>query len=184
MPDAEYPRLRVVLADSKYHNQGLRAWLRGHRRRYAVGVVSRPEAASGFVPLWKRWVVERTLAWLGRYRRLGRDHVRLAETSAAMVQLGAIYHTLRRLRPAKPRYRWSTRAGTRPGPPFCSASPVEPCARSSVSWDCTSRPLWKPTKATCPWRTGCRPRDTYQSRLETSWTRDLCNRRAGTLFTT
>src|SRR5437763_149707 len=83
LPGAAFPRLRVVLADSKYHNRGLYAWLRGHRRRYAVEVVSRPAGAAGFTPLRKRWVVERTLAWLGRYRRLGRDHERLAETSAA-----------------------------------------------------------------------------------------------------
>jgi putative transposase len=109
MPGAEYPRLRVVLADSKYHNHGLYAWLRGHRRRYAVEVVSRPAGAAGFRPLRKRWVVERTLAWLGRYRRLGRDHERSAETSEAMVHLSALHHTLRQLRPTKPRYRFRYR---------------------------------------------------------------------------
>jgi putative transposase len=109
LPGREFPRLRVVLADSKYHNHGLYAWLRGHRRRYALEVVSRPAGAAGFRPLRKRWVVERTLAWLGRYRRLGRDHERLAETSAAMVQLSALHHTLRQLRPSKPRDRFRYR---------------------------------------------------------------------------
>jgi putative transposase len=113
MPGAEFPRLRVVLADSKYHNHGLYAWLRGHRRRYAVEVVSRPAGAGGFRPLRQRWVVERTLAWLGRYRRLGRDHERSAETSEAMVQLSALHHTLRQLRPTKPRYRFRYRRAKR-----------------------------------------------------------------------
>ena len=109
MPSRDYPRLEVVLADSKYHNHELSAWLRSHRRRYRVQVVSRAEGVTGFVPLPKRWVVERTLAWLGRYRRLGRDHERLAETSTAMVQLSALHHTLRRLRPTKPRHRFRYR---------------------------------------------------------------------------
>ncbi len=109
LPGRDFPRLRVVLADSKYHNHDLYAWLRSQRRRYRVEVVSRPEGVAGFVPLRKRWVVERTLAWLGRYRRLGRDHERLAETSAAMIQLSALHHTLRQLRPTKPRYRFRYR---------------------------------------------------------------------------
>ena len=109
MPGTDFPRLEVVQADSKYHNHELSAWLRSHRRRYRVQVVSRAEGVTGFVPLPKRWVVERTLAWLGRYRRLGRDHERLAETSTAMVQLSALHHTLRRLRPTKPRHRFRYR---------------------------------------------------------------------------
>lgn len=109
MPGRDFPRLRVVLADSKYHNHGLYAWLRSHRRRYRVEVVSRPEGVARFVPLRKRWVVERTLAWLGCYRRLGRDHERLAETSAAMIQVSALHHTLRQLRPTRPRHRFRYR---------------------------------------------------------------------------
>jgi putative transposase len=116
MPGAEFPRLRLVLADSKYHNHDLYAWLRVHRRRYRVQVVSRPAGATGFVPLKKRWVVERTLAWLGRYRRLGRDHERRAETSAAMVQLSALHHTLRQLCPTRPRYRFRYRRTKRKVP--------------------------------------------------------------------
>jgi putative transposase len=113
MPTAEFPRLRVVLADGKYHNHRLYAWLREHRRRYAPEVVSRPAGAAGFTPLRKRWVVERTLGWLGRYRRLGRDHERLTETSAAMVQLSALHHTLRQLRPTEPRDRFRYRRAKR-----------------------------------------------------------------------
>jgi len=46
-------------------------------------------------------VVERTFAWLGRYRRLGRDHEHTPESSRAMVQVAGAQHLLRRLRPRK-----------------------------------------------------------------------------------
>jgi len=70
MPGTDFPRLEVVQADSKYHNHELSAWLRSHRRRYRVQVVSRAEGVTGFVPLPKRWVVERTLAWLSKCRAI------------------------------------------------------------------------------------------------------------------
>jgi putative transposase len=99
MPGRDYPRLRVMWGDGKYHNYELYDWLSVHRRPYRVAVVNRPEGAEGWVKLPKRWVVERTFAWLGRYRRLSKDYEKLAETSAAMVQVCAIHHMLRRLKP-------------------------------------------------------------------------------------
>lgn len=56
-------------------------------------VIKRPDNAHGFVILPRRWVVERTFAWLGRYRRLSKDYEVLSATSeawiyAAMVRLG------------------------------------------------------------------------------------------------
>jgi putative transposase len=99
MPGCDYPRLRVVWGDGKYHNYELYDWVAVHRRPYQVAVVNRPPGAEGWVTLPKRWVVERTFAWLGRYRRLSKDYEKLAETSAAMVQVSAIHHMLRRLKP-------------------------------------------------------------------------------------
>jgi putative transposase len=99
MPSQDYPRLRVVWGDGKYHNYGLYAWVRENRRLYDVAVVNRPADAKGFVLLPKRWVVERTFAWLGRYRRLSKDYERLSSTSAAMVKISGIHHLLRRLAP-------------------------------------------------------------------------------------
>jgi putative transposase len=101
MPGRDYPRLRVVWGDSKYHNYDLYDWLSVHRRPYRVAVVHRPAGSEGWVKLPKRWVVERTFAWLGRYRRLSKDYEKLTETSAAVVQISAIHHMLRRLKPAK-----------------------------------------------------------------------------------
>jgi putative transposase len=97
----DFPRLEVVFADSKYHNYGLYDWLRNHHRRYRLEVVSRVTGETKFVPLPIRWVVERTFAWLGRYRRLSKDYEHLPESSEAMVQLGAVHHMLRRLKPKR-----------------------------------------------------------------------------------
>jgi putative transposase len=101
MPGRSYPRLKIVWGDNKYHNYELYDWLKIHRRPYRVVPVSRPADAEGWVKLPKRWVVERTLAWLGRYRRLSKDYEKLTETSAAMVQVSAIHHMLRRLKAKK-----------------------------------------------------------------------------------
>jgi len=99
MPGRYYPRLKVIWGDGKYHNYALYDWLSIHRRPYRVAVVNRPAGAAGWVQLPKRWVVERTFAWLGRYRRLSKDYEKLTATSAAMVQVSAIHHMLRRLKP-------------------------------------------------------------------------------------
>jgi len=99
MPGWYYPRLQVVWGDGKYHNYELYDWLSLHRRPYTVAVVNRPPAAEGWVKLPKRWVVERTFAWLGRYRRLSKDYEHLPESSEAVVKIASIHYYLRRLRP-------------------------------------------------------------------------------------
>ena len=66
---------------------------------YRIEVVSRPPGSVGYVKLPRRWVVERTFAWLGRYRRLSRDYERYADSSEAMVQVSSIHRMLRLLKP-------------------------------------------------------------------------------------
>lgn len=97
----DFPRLQRVYADGKYHNYDLYNWLSLHRRRYRLRVVSRPADEPRFVPLSQRWVVERTFAWLGRYRRLSKDYEHTPAASAAVVKVAAIHHMLRRLRPPR-----------------------------------------------------------------------------------
>ena len=97
----DFPRLRVVYADNKYHNHDLYAWLSKHHRAYRVEVVSRRRGETGFRPLKVRWVVERTFAWLGRYRCLSKDYEHTPESGETVVRLAAIHHLLRRLRPAR-----------------------------------------------------------------------------------
>jgi putative transposase len=92
-------RLEVIWGDTKYHNHALEGWLVAHPGGYRIGVVGRPAGSVGYVKLPKRWVVERTFAWLGWYRRLSRDYERYADSSEAMVQVSSIHRMLRRLKP-------------------------------------------------------------------------------------
>jgi transposase len=98
----EYPRLEVVWADNKYHNHELNEWKKRQRELpWRLEVVSRPEGAKGFVLLPKRWVVERTFAWLGRARRLSKDYERWTESSESMIRLRAIQNILHRSAPKR-----------------------------------------------------------------------------------
>jgi putative transposase len=97
MPSKAFPRLEEVQADNKYHNHELDRWLRVHHRGYDVVVVSREPGERRFVPLKSRWVVERTFAWLGRYRRLSKDYEHTPSSSEVVVKIAAIHHYLRRL---------------------------------------------------------------------------------------
>lgn len=106
----EYPRLRVVWADGKYHNHALRAWKEAQQNLpWELQVVSRPEGAQGFVLLPKRWVVERTFAWLGRARRLSKDYERRTDSSECMIRIRAIQGILNRSLPKQyqPPFKYS-----------------------------------------------------------------------------
>lgn len=92
-------RLELVGADGNYHNHRLDRWLRKARVGYVIQVVSRPPGVKGFVKLPRRWVVERSFAWLGRYRRNSRDYEWHPHSSEAMLRLGSIHRMLRILRP-------------------------------------------------------------------------------------
>lgn len=100
----QFPRLEVVWGDSKYHNHALNDWLASERDklRWKLEIVSRPPDATGFVLLPRRWVVERTFAWLGRSRRLSKDYERRTDSSESMVRISAIRLLLNRLSPGKP----------------------------------------------------------------------------------
>lgn len=95
----DFPRLRVVFADAKYHNYALYDWLSLHRRPYRLEIVSRPKGETAFKPLPVRWVVERTYSWQRRYRALSKDYEHTPESSEAMIRIAAIHHLLQRLRP-------------------------------------------------------------------------------------
>jgi len=98
----DYPRLEVVWADNKYHNHALNAWKEQHEELlWRLEVVSRPIGAKGFVLLHKRWVVERTIAWLGRARRLSKDYERRTDSSESMVRIRAIQLLLNRSAPCR-----------------------------------------------------------------------------------
>jgi putative transposase len=94
-------RLELLWGDGKYHNHHLDGWLVETKAGYRIEVVSRPAGSVGFVKLPRRWVVERTFAWLGRYRRNSRDYERFAESSEAMIKVSSIHRMLRLLKPDK-----------------------------------------------------------------------------------
>src|SRR5713101_7510160 len=96
----EFPRLELLWADSAYGRYGLPEWVDGHRR-YALHIVSRPDGSKGFVLLVRRWVVERTFGWLGRYRRLSKDYERRNDSGEAMVKIASIHVMLQRLAPSQ-----------------------------------------------------------------------------------
>jgi putative transposase len=95
----KFPRLRALFADNKYNNRALDAWMEQRGVGYRLEISSKPPDQEGFVPLKVRWVVERTFAWLGRYRRLSKDYEYKTSHSEAWVQISTIHMMLRRLRP-------------------------------------------------------------------------------------
>jgi putative transposase len=92
-------RLEVVRGDAKYRNHSLDDWLARTKASYAVEVVERPPGSVGFVKVPKRWVVERTFAWIGRCRRNSRDYELYEHSSEAVVMVGAIHRMLKLLKP-------------------------------------------------------------------------------------
>jgi putative transposase len=92
-------RLELIWADGKYHNPHLNGWLVRTKAGYEIEVVSRPPGSKGFVKLPRRWVVERTFAWLGRYRRNSRDYEWFPESSESMIRISSIHRMLRLLKP-------------------------------------------------------------------------------------
>jgi putative transposase len=107
----EHPRLTTIFGDNKYHNHQLAAWLETNRPDWRIEVKMRPEGTTGFTPVRKRWVVERTNAWNGRYRRHSKDYERKVESSAAMIQVSQTNLMLRRLAPPDDQqFRYRARA--------------------------------------------------------------------------
>ena len=90
-----YSRLMVVFADSAYDR--LAALLACFLLGLTLVVIRRLAGTKGFVLLPRRWVAERTLGWLGRWRRLAREYEELPEVSETMVKLAMIRLMLHRL---------------------------------------------------------------------------------------
>ena len=90
-----FPRLKLIWADGAYAGQ-LIEWV-GKMCQWVLEIVRRCDKAVGFHVLPRRWVVERTFGWLGRYRRLSRDYEYLTDTSETMIQIAMIQLMLRRL---------------------------------------------------------------------------------------
>jgi putative transposase len=92
-------RLELIWADGKYHNRHLDGWMTRTGAGYTIEVISRPPGSKGFVRLRRRWVVERTFAWIGRYRRNSRDYEWYPHSSESMIRISSIHRMLRLLKP-------------------------------------------------------------------------------------
>ena len=91
----QWPRLQLVWADAGSAGQ-LIEWVR-NLTGWVLEIVKRPRHSHQFEVWPRRWVVERTFAWLGRCRRLSKDYEALCETTEAWVNIAMIQLRLRRL---------------------------------------------------------------------------------------
>jgi putative transposase len=91
----KFPRLAGACGDSRYNDKTFIRRL--ERRGLTLEVKSRPPGSKGFVLLKRRWIVERTFAWLGFNRRLSKDYEKTVASSETRVRIAAIGMMLRRL---------------------------------------------------------------------------------------
>ena len=92
-----YPFLLKLYADGGHQGQQFKTALKTVVSGLNVEIVKRSDQAKGFVVLPKRWVVERTFAWLGRCRRLAKDWECLSRKALAFLKLASIRLMLRKL---------------------------------------------------------------------------------------
>lgn len=92
-----YPFLRKLYADGGYQGAEFRVAIARIMASIDVEIIKRSDRTKGFVILPRRWVVERTFAWLGRCRRLAKDWECLGHVARAFVQLASIRLMVRRL---------------------------------------------------------------------------------------
>jgi transposase len=92
-----YPFLRKLFADSAYQGPVFEGALAAILPRLDIEIVKRSDQAKGFVVQPRRWVVERTIAWLNRCRRLAKDWECLNRNALAFLKLASIRLMLRKL---------------------------------------------------------------------------------------
>jgi putative transposase len=92
-----FPRLELLWADGSYAGD-LEGWSE-QETGFVLQIVRRPPQQVGFAVLPKRWIVERTFGWFGRYRRLSKDYEERTTSSEALIRVAMIHRMLRRLAP-------------------------------------------------------------------------------------
>ena len=96
----KFRRLKVIFGDAAYGRNDLPSWV-NNTFGWVLQTVLRPVGVSGFVVLPKRWIVERTFAWLMRHRRHSRDYEKTPESSQAIIYITMISLMSKRLANAK-----------------------------------------------------------------------------------
>ena len=92
-----YPFLLKLCADGGYAGPQFQTGLAGVMRQVQIEIVRRSDVATGFTVLPKRWIVERTIAWLNRCRRLAKDWEFLNRYALAFLRLASIRLMMRKL---------------------------------------------------------------------------------------
>ncbi len=97
-PQPRLERLKKIWADGAYGMYGgeLIEWAKA-TCGWELEIVEKPKEQKGFVVVKKRWVVERTFAWLGKCRRLSKDYEQNPRSSEAWIRLAMIGLMIRRL---------------------------------------------------------------------------------------
>ncbi len=90
------PRLKKIWADGAYTGEKLAGWCK-EQGGWELQIVQRSADTEGFAVLPHRWIVERTLGWLMRNRRLSKDYERLVQSSESFIEVAMIRLILRRL---------------------------------------------------------------------------------------
>lgn len=91
------PRLTKIWADAAYRGKELADWCQQQGTGWELEVVERTPGTRGFSIQPRRWVVERSFAWLSRNRRLAKDYERKVQTSESLIEVAAIRLLVRRL---------------------------------------------------------------------------------------
>jgi putative transposase len=91
-----FPKLRYVVADRVYRGKKLRKAIAAFGR-WRIKIVTPPRPRRGFKPLPKRWVIERTFAWLGRSRRLAKDFEQTVASAEAWFLIASVTLLSKRL---------------------------------------------------------------------------------------
>ena len=101
------PRLKKLWADGVYAG-ALETWVRRFTG-WELEIVRRNDAKRGFTVLPKRWIVERTFGWLGRYRRLSKDYEFFTQTGENLIYMAMINLMLHRLAPEERNHNYLPR---------------------------------------------------------------------------
>ena len=90
------PRLKKIWADGAYSGEPLAQWCR-EQGSWDLEIVERDLQTKGFEVIPKRWIVERTISWIGRNRRMSKDYERKVQTSECLMEVAMIRLILKRL---------------------------------------------------------------------------------------
>ena len=91
-------RLRKLWADGGYQGEAIRTWVANQKKTHKIDLEIVAKQGSGFTVVKRRWVVERTLAWLMNFRRHARDYEVLTHHSEAVIQIAMIHLLLKRVK--------------------------------------------------------------------------------------